>query len=300
MSGLAVAERLARGPEPPAVVLTSTHDAADFGERLARCGARGFVPKAELSGEALSALCPSAGAGTRRAEMIARERWPPFHGRSRPWRGAWPRRPTRATRWRGRCGRSARAWGGGWARRGSPRPTGPRRCAASRPGRPRRRGGGIRAGQPGHRCWRRRGAAGARVAQRRAGLDRRRAGRRQLPARAGGAAGGPARGVLLSDPQRARGAGRDRVLHRRAARARRRAAGDDGRARRPDRPGGRAPPRRGGAARQGGAPPGDARRGARLRRDDGPRGPGGRLQPRRRAQLRLPRRATRRAARWPS
>jgi DNA-binding NarL/FixJ family response regulator len=56
MSGLAVAERVADGPDPPAVVLTSTHDAADFGERLLSCGARGFVPKAELSGKALSAL----------------------------------------------------------------------------------------------------------------------------------------------------------------------------------------------------------------------------------------------------
>jgi DNA-binding NarL/FixJ family response regulator len=56
MSGLVVAERLARELDPPAVVLTSTHDAADFGERLARCGARGFVPKAELSGERLSVL----------------------------------------------------------------------------------------------------------------------------------------------------------------------------------------------------------------------------------------------------
>jgi DNA-binding NarL/FixJ family response regulator len=55
-SGLSVAERLAREPAPPAVVLTSTHDAADFGERLLRCGARGFVPKAELSGERLAAL----------------------------------------------------------------------------------------------------------------------------------------------------------------------------------------------------------------------------------------------------
>jgi DNA-binding NarL/FixJ family response regulator len=56
LSGLAVAERLTGRPDSPAVVLTSTHDPADFGERLARCGARGFVPKAELSGEALSAL----------------------------------------------------------------------------------------------------------------------------------------------------------------------------------------------------------------------------------------------------
>lgn len=56
MSGLLVAERLTREPDPPAVVLTSTHDAADFGDRITRCGARGFVPKAALSGEAISAL----------------------------------------------------------------------------------------------------------------------------------------------------------------------------------------------------------------------------------------------------
>jgi CheY-like chemotaxis protein len=56
MSGLAVAERLAAEPDPPAVVLTSTRDATDFGDRLTRCGARGFVPKAELTGERLSAV----------------------------------------------------------------------------------------------------------------------------------------------------------------------------------------------------------------------------------------------------
>ncbi len=56
MSGLTVAECLTREPEPPAVVLTSTHDAADFGERLSRCGARGFVPKAALTGEAIAAV----------------------------------------------------------------------------------------------------------------------------------------------------------------------------------------------------------------------------------------------------
>ena len=56
LSGLSVAKWLTRRSNPPAVVLTSTHDAADFGEALARCGARGFVPKAELSGDRLSAL----------------------------------------------------------------------------------------------------------------------------------------------------------------------------------------------------------------------------------------------------
>ena len=56
MSGMEVAELLSGRPDPPDVVLTSTHDQADFGERLTRCGARGFVPKAGLSGEALAAL----------------------------------------------------------------------------------------------------------------------------------------------------------------------------------------------------------------------------------------------------
>ena len=56
MTGLSVAERLTRGPDAPDVVLTSTHDVADFGDGVVRCGARGFLPKAELTGEALAAL----------------------------------------------------------------------------------------------------------------------------------------------------------------------------------------------------------------------------------------------------
>jgi DNA-binding NarL/FixJ family response regulator len=56
MSGLSLAERLTREPDPPAVVLTSTHDEADFGDRVTSCGARGFVPKDSLSGDAISAL----------------------------------------------------------------------------------------------------------------------------------------------------------------------------------------------------------------------------------------------------
>lgn len=56
MSGLSVAERLTSEPDPPAVVLTSTRDAADFGDGIARSGARGFVPKGALSGDAISAL----------------------------------------------------------------------------------------------------------------------------------------------------------------------------------------------------------------------------------------------------
>jgi DNA-binding NarL/FixJ family response regulator len=40
----------------PAVILVSSRDVSDFGSLVSRCGARGFVPKAELSGEALEAL----------------------------------------------------------------------------------------------------------------------------------------------------------------------------------------------------------------------------------------------------
>ena len=56
MNGLTVSESLARGPHSPAVVLTSTHDVADFGSRVDASGARGFVPKDALSGAALDAL----------------------------------------------------------------------------------------------------------------------------------------------------------------------------------------------------------------------------------------------------
>jgi DNA-binding NarL/FixJ family response regulator len=54
--GFAVAALLTANGGPPAVVLTSSRDAVDFGELVAASGARGFVPKAELSGAALAAL----------------------------------------------------------------------------------------------------------------------------------------------------------------------------------------------------------------------------------------------------
>jgi DNA-binding NarL/FixJ family response regulator len=40
----------------PAVVLTSSRDESEFSGLVERCGARGFVAKAELSGAALAAL----------------------------------------------------------------------------------------------------------------------------------------------------------------------------------------------------------------------------------------------------
>ena len=56
IDGLTVAERLAASPDPPAVVLVSSRDAAAYGPRLAQAPARGFIPKSGLSGEALAAL----------------------------------------------------------------------------------------------------------------------------------------------------------------------------------------------------------------------------------------------------
>ena len=41
---------------PPAVVLVSSRDACDYGELIGQSGARGFIPKAELSGAALADL----------------------------------------------------------------------------------------------------------------------------------------------------------------------------------------------------------------------------------------------------
>jgi len=40
----------------PAIVLTSSRDLADYGDLVESSCARGFLPKAELSGEALAAL----------------------------------------------------------------------------------------------------------------------------------------------------------------------------------------------------------------------------------------------------
>ncbi len=57
LDGFAVAERLTAGENGPAVVLCSSREAADFGELIARSGARGFVAKVDLSGEALRELC---------------------------------------------------------------------------------------------------------------------------------------------------------------------------------------------------------------------------------------------------
>jgi DNA-binding NarL/FixJ family response regulator len=56
IDGFGVAERLAAGPDPPNVVLMSSHDAAAYGSRVDAASARGFIVKRELSGAALAAL----------------------------------------------------------------------------------------------------------------------------------------------------------------------------------------------------------------------------------------------------
>jgi DNA-binding NarL/FixJ family response regulator len=56
IDGFEVASRLTNGGGGPAVILTSSRDASDVEPYAAASGARGFVPKSELSGEALAAL----------------------------------------------------------------------------------------------------------------------------------------------------------------------------------------------------------------------------------------------------
>ena len=57
-TGFDVAERLAGGPAQ--VVLVSSRDPDDFGSRVQRSGAVGFIPKDELSGPALASLLEDA------------------------------------------------------------------------------------------------------------------------------------------------------------------------------------------------------------------------------------------------
>jgi DNA-binding NarL/FixJ family response regulator len=54
--GFHVAETITAHPDAPAVILVSSRDPSDFGPLVSRSGARGFVPKAELSGERVEAL----------------------------------------------------------------------------------------------------------------------------------------------------------------------------------------------------------------------------------------------------
>jgi DNA-binding NarL/FixJ family response regulator len=57
IDGFEVANRLTgTGGTEPAVILTSSRDPSDFGSLVSDSGARGFIPKADLSGDSLAAL----------------------------------------------------------------------------------------------------------------------------------------------------------------------------------------------------------------------------------------------------
>jgi DNA-binding NarL/FixJ family response regulator len=55
-SGFDLADRLAGGPVSSPVILTSTHSEQEFAEMIAASSALGFVPKAELSADAIRRL----------------------------------------------------------------------------------------------------------------------------------------------------------------------------------------------------------------------------------------------------
>ncbi|MBJ7330091.1 MAG: response regulator transcription factor [Solirubrobacteraceae bacterium] len=56
VSGLEIARRMQSEVPDTEVVLVSTHEEDDYAGLAAENGARGFLPKAELSGDALDAL----------------------------------------------------------------------------------------------------------------------------------------------------------------------------------------------------------------------------------------------------
>jgi DNA-binding NarL/FixJ family response regulator len=61
IDGFEVTRRILAGQRRPAVVLTSTRDASDYGRRIERCGASGFVAKADLALVGLDVLVGADG-----------------------------------------------------------------------------------------------------------------------------------------------------------------------------------------------------------------------------------------------
>ena len=57
IDGIEVATTLSAEGDRPAIVLTSTRDESDFGPQVEESGARGFVPKGEISAERITSLC---------------------------------------------------------------------------------------------------------------------------------------------------------------------------------------------------------------------------------------------------
>ena len=56
IDGFEVASRLTANGDAPAIVMVSSRDGADFGDLVEQSGARGFIPKHDLSGPAVEAL----------------------------------------------------------------------------------------------------------------------------------------------------------------------------------------------------------------------------------------------------
>ena len=56
IDGFAVATILTSRIDPPAIVLVSSRSSTDYGSKIEDCGARGYIAKAELSGDAVRRL----------------------------------------------------------------------------------------------------------------------------------------------------------------------------------------------------------------------------------------------------
>jgi DNA-binding NarL/FixJ family response regulator len=56
LDGLTLATLLTTDEPATAVVLTSSREADDYGQRVKTCGARGFINKTDLSGESVAAV----------------------------------------------------------------------------------------------------------------------------------------------------------------------------------------------------------------------------------------------------
>lgn len=56
--GFDASRRLTAGPGGPAVILVSSRDGEDYAGRATECGARAFIPKAELTCAGIAAIVP--------------------------------------------------------------------------------------------------------------------------------------------------------------------------------------------------------------------------------------------------
>jgi DNA-binding NarL/FixJ family response regulator len=61
ITGFEVVRLVQAAPDPPAIVLISSRDAADYGRRIERSGVRGFISKADLTARTLEAALGESG-----------------------------------------------------------------------------------------------------------------------------------------------------------------------------------------------------------------------------------------------